>query len=96
MFRSGAYQPQPGAVPQTVPVAVVVHQSVAGIPGATGRSMLISTACAAMTVVELLKYRELTAVAVGISTQCVYCIDGHSQRAIKAARSPSAAPRPAS
>ncbi len=31
-----------------------------------------------------LKYRELIAVAVGISTQCVYCIDGHTQRAIKA------------
>lgn len=31
-----------------------------------------------------LKYRELIAVAVGITTQCVYCIDGHTQRAIAA------------
>jgi AhpD family alkylhydroperoxidase len=31
-----------------------------------------------------LKFRELIAVAVGISTQCVYCIDGHTQRALKA------------
>lgn len=31
-----------------------------------------------------LKYRELIAVAVGITTQCVYCIDGHSQRAVAA------------
>lgn len=31
-----------------------------------------------------LKHRELIAVAVAITTQCVYCIDGHSQRAIAA------------
>jgi AhpD family alkylhydroperoxidase len=31
-----------------------------------------------------LKYRELIAVAVGITTQCVYCIDAHSQRAVLA------------
>ena len=31
-----------------------------------------------------LKYRELIALAVGITTQCVYCIDGHSQRAVTA------------
>jgi AhpD family alkylhydroperoxidase len=31
-----------------------------------------------------LKYRELIALAVGITTQCVYCIDGHSQNAVKA------------
>ncbi len=31
-----------------------------------------------------LKYRELIAVAVGITTQCVYCIDGHTANAIKA------------
>ncbi|MEO6115363.1 MAG: carboxymuconolactone decarboxylase family protein [Pseudolysinimonas sp.] len=31
-----------------------------------------------------LKYRELMAVAVGITTQCVYCIDHHSQAAKKA------------
>ncbi|MFJ3383135.1 MULTISPECIES: carboxymuconolactone decarboxylase family protein [unclassified Curtobacterium] len=31
-----------------------------------------------------LKYRELIAVAVGITTQCVYCIDAHSQRAVTA------------
>lgn len=34
-----------------------------------------------------LKYRELIAVAVGITTQCVYCIDGHSQRAVAAGAS---------
>ncbi|MGO1320855.1 MAG: carboxymuconolactone decarboxylase family protein [Galactobacter sp.] len=31
-----------------------------------------------------LKYRELIALAVGITTQCPYCIDGHSQNAVKA------------
>ena len=31
-----------------------------------------------------LKYRELIALAVGITTQCVYCIDAHSQAAVKA------------
>ncbi len=31
-----------------------------------------------------LKYRELIAVAVAITTQCVYCIDGHTNNAIKA------------
>ncbi len=31
-----------------------------------------------------LKYRELIAVAVGITTQCVYCIDGHTQAAVRA------------
>jgi AhpD family alkylhydroperoxidase len=31
-----------------------------------------------------LKYRELIAVAVAITTQCVYCIDGHSNNAVKA------------
>ncbi|MGN8050206.1 carboxymuconolactone decarboxylase family protein [Curtobacterium sp. 22159] len=31
-----------------------------------------------------LKYRELIALAVGITTQCVYCIDAHSQRAVTA------------
>jgi len=31
-----------------------------------------------------LKYRELIAVAVGITTQCVYCIDGHTANAVKA------------
>ncbi|MGO2113059.1 MAG: carboxymuconolactone decarboxylase family protein [Pseudoclavibacter sp.] len=34
-----------------------------------------------------LKYRELIAVAVGITTQCVYCIDAHSKRAVKAGAS---------
>jgi AhpD family alkylhydroperoxidase len=34
-----------------------------------------------------LKYRELIALAVGITTQCVYCIDGHAQRAVKAGAS---------
>ena len=41
-----------------------------------------------------LKYRELIAVAVGISTQCVYCIDGHTQRAIKAEPPRPSSPRP--
>jgi len=31
-----------------------------------------------------LKYRELIALAVGLTTQCVYCIDSHSQNAVKA------------
>ena len=31
-----------------------------------------------------LKFRELMAVAVGITTQCVYCIDWHSKQAKKA------------
>ena len=34
-----------------------------------------------------LKYRELIALAVGITTQCVYCIDGHSQNAVRAGAS---------
>ncbi len=31
-----------------------------------------------------LKYRELIALAVGITTQCAYCIDAHAQSAAKA------------
>lgn len=31
-----------------------------------------------------LKYRELIAVAVGITTQCVYCIESHTKRALDA------------
>jgi AhpD family alkylhydroperoxidase len=31
-----------------------------------------------------LKFRELIALAVGITTQCTYCIDAHSQKAVKA------------
>ena len=31
-----------------------------------------------------LKYRELIAVAVALTTQCVYCIDGHSKNAVRA------------
>jgi AhpD family alkylhydroperoxidase len=31
-----------------------------------------------------LKYRELIALSVGITTQCVYCIDAHGQNAVKA------------
>ncbi len=31
-----------------------------------------------------LKFRELIALAVGITTQCVYCIDTHSQNAVRA------------
>lgn len=31
-----------------------------------------------------LKYRELIAVAVAFTTQCVYCIDGHSKSAVRA------------
>lgn len=34
-----------------------------------------------------LKHRELIAVAVAITTQCVYCIDTHSQRAVAAGAS---------
>jgi AhpD family alkylhydroperoxidase len=34
-----------------------------------------------------LKYRELIALAVSITTQCVYCIDAHSQNAVKAGAS---------
>jgi AhpD family alkylhydroperoxidase len=30
------------------------------------------------------KYRELIALAVATTTQCVYCIDGHVQAAVKA------------
>ncbi|MGG7508741.1 carboxymuconolactone decarboxylase family protein [Plantibacter sp. YIM 135249] len=31
-----------------------------------------------------LKYRELIALAVGITTQCVYCIEAHSKKAVVA------------
>lgn len=31
-----------------------------------------------------LKYRELIAFAVGVTTQCTYCIDAHSQKAVNA------------
>jgi AhpD family alkylhydroperoxidase len=31
-----------------------------------------------------LKYRELIAFAVGVTTQCVYCLDSHSKDAAKA------------
>ncbi|MDQ1205727.1 carboxymuconolactone decarboxylase family protein [Microbacterium sp. SORGH_AS_0862] len=31
-----------------------------------------------------LKFRELIAVAVGITTQCVYCIEAHTDRALAA------------
>jgi AhpD family alkylhydroperoxidase len=31
-----------------------------------------------------LKYRELIALAVGIATQCAYCIDAHSKNPVKA------------
>lgn len=31
-----------------------------------------------------LKFRELIALAVSITTQCVYCIDAHSQKAVAA------------
>ncbi len=34
-----------------------------------------------------LKYRELIALAVGITTQCVYCIEAHSQKAVAAGAS---------
>ncbi|QLD12820.1 carboxymuconolactone decarboxylase family protein [Microbacterium oleivorans] len=34
-----------------------------------------------------LKFRELIAVAVGITTQCVYCIDAHTERAVQAGAS---------
>lgn len=33
------------------------------------------------------KYRELMALAVGITTQCVYCIDAHTANAVKAGAS---------
>ncbi len=34
-----------------------------------------------------LKYRELIALAVAVTTQCPYCIDSHSQNAVKAGAS---------
>lgn len=34
-----------------------------------------------------LKYRELIAVAVATTTQCVYCIEAHAERAVKAGAS---------
>ena len=34
-----------------------------------------------------LKYRELIALAVAITTQCVYCIDSHAQNAVAAGAS---------
>ncbi|WP_440709633.1 carboxymuconolactone decarboxylase family protein [Herbiconiux sp. YIM B11900] len=34
-----------------------------------------------------LKFRELIALAVSITTQCVYCIDAHSQKAVAAGAS---------
>ncbi|MGO2658491.1 carboxymuconolactone decarboxylase family protein [Mycetocola reblochoni] len=34
-----------------------------------------------------LKYRELIALAVGVSTQCVYCIEAHTQKAVAAGAS---------
>ncbi|MEN2740006.1 carboxymuconolactone decarboxylase family protein [Microbacterium sp. X-17] len=34
-----------------------------------------------------LKYRELIALAVALATQCVYCIDAHSQNAVAAGAS---------
>ncbi len=34
-----------------------------------------------------LKYRELIALGVALTTQCVYCIDAHSNRAAKAGAS---------
>ncbi|MDQ1085112.1 MULTISPECIES: carboxymuconolactone decarboxylase family protein [Microbacterium] len=34
-----------------------------------------------------LKFRELIALAVGITTQCTYCIDGHAQAAVRAGAS---------
>ena len=34
-----------------------------------------------------LKYRELIALAVGLTTQCPYCIDSHTQNAVKAGAS---------
>jgi len=33
------------------------------------------------------KYRELIALAVGLTTQCVYCIDGHAKAATQAGAS---------
>lgn len=34
-----------------------------------------------------LKYRALNALAVGVTAQCVYCIDAHSNAAVKAGAS---------
>lgn len=34
-----------------------------------------------------LKYRELIALAVGITTQCAYCIDAHANAAVRAGAS---------
>lgn len=34
-----------------------------------------------------LKYRELIALAVALTTQCVYCIDAHSNNAVRAGAS---------
>lgn len=34
-----------------------------------------------------LKYRELIALGVALTTQCAYCIDGHSNNAVKAGAS---------
>lgn len=34
------------------------------------------------------KYRELIALAVGITTQCAYCIDAHAQNAVRAGAEP--------
>lgn len=34
-----------------------------------------------------LKYRELIAVAVALTTQCTYCIDGHTKNAVNAGAS---------
>lgn len=34
-----------------------------------------------------LKYRELIALGVALTTQCVYCIDAHSNNAVKAGAS---------
>ena len=34
-----------------------------------------------------LKFRELIALAVGITTQCTYCIDSHAQKAVRAGAS---------
>ncbi len=36
-----------------------------------------------------LRHRELIAVAVAITTQCVYCIDAHSRRAAEAGATPA-------
>lgn len=34
------------------------------------------------------KYKELMAIAVALTTQCLYCIEGHRQAAVKAGASP--------